>query len=303
MKTLAAHLRYFVSDAADEWRRSPGPNVLATATIAAVLFVAGLNMLLLANLAANVGRWKNDLRVSVYLADGATGPDVESLQGRLGALPGVARVDIVDKAEALRRFRASFPALADLPADLGTNPLPASLEVVLRPGPPARESAAAVTDLVAKNPAVEEVRYDQAFLERVESLLGIARWGGTALGALVFTAVAFVVAAVLRLTVYARQDEIDIMLLVGASRGFVRGPFLVAGLAQGLGGGVAALGLVEIARRAALSRGGSHQGDLLALVAGNTLPSRPALGLVAAGAALGLVSAWFAVRETRDRPA
>ena len=52
MKTLAAHLRYFVSDAADEWRRSPGPNVLATATIAAVLFVAGLNMLLLANLAA-----------------------------------------------------------------------------------------------------------------------------------------------------------------------------------------------------------------------------------------------------------
>jgi len=301
VKTFIAHFRYFVADAADEWRRSPGPNLLATATLAAVLFVAGLNMLLLSNLSANVGRWKNDLRVSVYLVDDAPAKEVQSLEERLSALPGVARVDAVGKDEALRRFRASFPSLADVPADLGANPLPASLEVVLRSGSPAREAASAIGSLAAIHPAVEEVRYDQAFLERVEALLGIARWGGVALGALVFTAVAFVVAGVLRLTVYARQDEIDIMLLVGASPAFVRGPFLVAGAAQGLGGGVTALILVEISRRCALAYGGAHRGDLLDLAGGNPLPLQPAFGLVAAGAALGLLSAWFAVRETRDR--
>lgn len=141
MSPVIAHLRYFVSDAVDEWRHSPGPNLLATATLAAVMFVAGLNFLILANLKAHVGRWKNDLRVSVYLVDGARAADVDALYAKISAVPGVARVERVDKDEALRRFRASFRDLADVPAELETNPLPASLEVVLDSGPQARDTA------------------------------------------------------------------------------------------------------------------------------------------------------------------
>ena len=300
MSSVLAHLRYFVADAADEWRHSPGPNLLATTTLAAVLFVAGMNLLVLANLKAHVARWKHDLRVSVYLVDEAQGPDVDALTAKITAVGGVARVDHIDKEEALQRFRASFKDLADLPADLSTNPLPASLEVMLDSGPQASRTAQSVREAVAGSVAVEEVRYDQAFLDRIEALLDVAGWGTAGLGLVVLTAVAFVVSSVLRLTVYARRDEIDIMRLVGAGPMLVRGPFLVAGIGQGLVGALLALFFVEAVRRTARAYVGSQPGELLDLAAGQPLPFGPSGFVVLIGTLLGFASAWFAVRQAGD---
>jgi len=297
---LVAHLRYSVSDAVDEWRHSPGPNLLATATLAAVMFVAGLNLLILANLKSHVGRWKGDLRVSVYLVDDARVEDVDALYAKLSVVSGVARIERVDKDEALRRFRVSFKSLADVPSELGTNPLPASLEVVLDSGPLARDTARKVGDAIAGAIVVEEIRYDQAFLDRIDALLDIARWGGASLGIVVLTAVAFIVSGVLRLTVHARRDEIDIMHLVGAPPMLVRGPFLVAGVVQGLGGGLLGLVLVEAVRRAARGYAGTTPGGLLDLAAGSPLPAGPSCFVALVGVVLGFASAWFAVREAAD---
>src|SRR4029453_5435733 len=130
-------------------------------------------------------------------------------------------------------------------------------------GPQARDTARAVGDAVAGAGVVEEVRYDQAFLDRIDTLLAVARWGGAGLGLVVLTAVAFIVSGVLRLAVSARRDEIDIMHLVGAPPMLVRGPFLVAGIAQGLVGGLLGLFLVEAARRAAHAYAGTSPGGLL----------------------------------------
>ena len=292
-----AHLRYFVSDAVDEWKHSPGPNLLATATIAAVLFVAAVNLLVLNNVSAHVGTWKRDLRVSIYLEDGVDPAVAAELSGRLGALPGVSRVESVDKDEALARFRAAFPDLAAIPDELGGNPLPASLEVLLDPGPEAQQAASTIAETARAHAGVEEVRFDQAFLDRLDGILRVARWGGAGLGVVVLVAVGLVVAGVLRLTVHARRDEIEIMRLVGASPFFVRGPFLVAGLAQGWMGGLAALFLAEAVRRAAVTYAGVRTGDLTDLLAGRALPFPPSLVIVAIGATLGAISAWFAVRD------
>lgn len=299
MSVLLAHFRYFVSDALDEWRHSPGPNVLAAATLSAVLFVAGLNLLLLSNLSARVGAWKSELRVSIYLADGAQAGDIEALREKVAATTGVERVVHVDKDEALRRFQRSFADLADVPSELGTNPLPASLEVELASGPRARDTAREIGAAVGESPAVEEVRYDQSFLDRVDGLLDIARWGGLALGAVVLAAVGIVVGGVLRLSVHARRDEIEIMHLVGAPPMLVRGPFLVAGLVQGLMGGGLAVFLVEAVRRVARRYAGDGSGAFDVL-AGNPLPLGPACLIAGIGASLGVVAAWFAVREARE---
>jgi cell division transport system permease protein len=297
VSALIAHLRYFISDASDEWRHAPGPNLLATATLAAVLFVAAVNLLALANVSAQVGKWKKDLRVSVYLADDADAVKTEELHARLTTIAGVARVETIDKDEALRRFRASFPELSDVPEGLGANPLPASLEVILEPGPGSRAAAEAITQAARSSPAVEEVRFDQAFLDRLDAILGVARLGGGALGIVVLAAVGLVVAGVLRLTVHARRDEIEIMRLVGASPLFVRGPFLVAGLVQGWLGGLLALFAAEAVRRAAVTYAGG--GGLTELLVGRPLPLAPSLAIVTIGATVGIASAWFAVREAR----
>ncbi|HEX4824667.1 MAG TPA: permease-like cell division protein FtsX [Candidatus Polarisedimenticolaceae bacterium] len=287
-----AHLRYFVTDALDEWRHSPGPNVLAAATLAAVLFVAGVNLLLLTNLSARVAGWKSDLRLSIYLADGASASDVETLRAKVQGVAGVEKIEYVDKDEALARFRKSFKDLADVPTELGTNPLPASLEVYLGGGAQAKVTAQNIGSAASGSKAVEEVRYDQAFLDKVDSLLDVARWGGSALGLVILAAVGFVVAGVLRLTVHARRDEIEIMHLVGAPPMLVRGPFLVTGLVHGLAGAALAIFAVEAARRAATLY---TAGDgLFGIVAGRPLALAPAALLVGTGALLGLASAWLA---------
>ncbi len=302
MSALTARLRYFLEDALDEWRHSPGVNLLATATLASVLAVAGCVLVVLASVDAHLEAWRRDVRVDVYLEDSVTAQEQLALTARLRTMPGVSRVVYVPKGEALRRFRESFGDLADLPAELGTNPLPASLEAYLAPGPDAAREARAVLAALTGSGGVEEIRFDRAWLDRLDAVLGVAREAGGIAGMLVLAAVMFVMASVLRLAVYARRDEIEIMLLVGATPGFVRGPFLVAGLTQGIVAAAASLAAVEGVRRACLAWAGERPGALLDRVAGRALPPGLAALVVGVGAAVGLLGALLAVqRAARGR--
>lgn len=300
MRRTLALLRYFAEDALEEWRHSPGAAALATATVAAVLFVGALAVLVGANVRRGLEERSRDARVEVYLLDDASETAIAEVRVALEGLPGVSRVAFVDRDEALRRFRAVFHSLADVPETLGENPLPASFEAFLVPGPAADETARLVASSVGPMSGVEEVRFDRAMLARVESLLGLARWGIGGIGAVVAAAVVFVVAGVTRLAVYSRREEVDVMLLVGATPSFVRGPFLLAGAAQGAIAALAALGTAELARRGALSQAGSDPAALIGLALGHPLPPAGAASILGAGTVVGLLSAWFAVRGVRE---
>jgi cell division transport system permease protein len=297
MSRVLGRLRYFLSDAVDEWRFSPGVNLLAIATLAFALFIAGLVLLVLSNVSGVLGSIQDEAPVQAFLRDGVSPEARAEVEARIRAVPGVAAVHFVDKEEALRRFRQSFGDLADLAGEIGSNPLPASLDATLVQGPQGAEAAEAVVRALQGIAAVEEVRYDRAWRDRLEAFLLAARGGGAGLAVLVFAAVAFVMANVLRLAVYARREEIEIMLLVGATPSFVRGPFLVAGLLQGLVASVLALGLVEGVRRAVLAYAGSLPGALLDLAAGRPLALTLALLLAAVGLAVGFAGSYLAVRR------
>jgi len=291
-------LRFFVTDAWDEWRHSPGVNLLAVATLGAALFLAGLVMLLIGNIQTNVVHLREDIRVDVYLDDAVPAVTRQALRSELQALDGVSRVDYIDKQQAHERYKTWANEMADLVGELEDNPLPASLEVFLSAGPRAEEIGSEIVVGFAGRQGVEEVRFDRDWLRRLESLLGLARIGGAALAVVIFAAVVFVMASVLRLAVLARRTEIEIMLLVGATPGFVRGPFLVAGLAQALLSSAGALLLIETARRAALAYAGGGSLALLDLVAARPLPLAPSLLLVFVGLLVSLAGSAFAVRQS-----
>jgi len=293
---IANRLRFFVADAWDEWRHSPGVNLLATVTLSATLALAGLVLLVLSNLERELELQRADVRVHVFLRDDADPEAVDALAAELSAMPGVAGVDRVDQEEALRRYREWAGSLAGLADELATNPLPASLEVTLVPGPQAQEQGEAILAAVRGRPAVEEGRFERDWLAKLEALLDLARLGGSGLALVVFGAVIFVMASVLRLAVYARKDEIEIMLLVGATPAFVRGPFLVAGLGQGIVASVLALGIVEGARLWTLSHGQAQSVALIRLIVDRPLPATESVLVVLAGLAVSLASAFFAVR-------
>jgi cell division transport system permease protein len=291
-------MRYFITDAWDEWRHSPGVNLLAVGTLVAALFLAGLVMLVVSNVESRVRLLHEEIRVEVYLADDARPAAVEELRQELAAVEGVTEVTYIDKSEALRRYRQWAAGMAELIADLEVNPLPATIEVFLQPGPEVEQLGQAIAVQVSGRQGVEDVRFDRDWLRRLEALLALARIGGSGLALLVFAAVAFVMASVLRLAVYARRNEIEIMLLVGATPAFVRGPFLVAGLGQGAVASGVALLFVESVRWTALAYSGSGPVALLDLLVASPLSLQLSLLLVAVGLAVSLAGAYFAVRRS-----
>jgi len=295
---LVHRLRYFVTDAWDEWRHSPGVNLLAVVTLATTLFLAGLVMLVLSNLEHQLQLQRDNIQVQVYLTDEIDAGRHAAVQLELVRMAGVADVDYIDKNEAVRRYSEWAEQLVDLLDELETNPLPASFEVTLEAGPDAEANGEAIVAALTGRPVVEEVRFDRDWLRKLEALLGLARIGGSGLAVIVFAAVMIVMASVLRLAVYARRDEIDIMLLVGATPSFVRGPFLVAGLGQGLLASILAVLLVEGARRGALAYAGAESIALIDLVLERGLPLEWAGLMVVVGLAVSMVSAFFAVRAS-----
>lgn len=302
MSALLSRLRYFVADAADEWRSNPGVNALATATLASVLFAAGLVLLVVHNVRVRLETWQRDVRVEVYLEDSATDEARDGIRHRLSASPGVSRVAFVTKEEALDRFRRSFGSLADLVPELGENPLPQSFEAFLVPGAGAAAAARSVASSLRGVPGVEDVRFDLEWLDRLDASLRLARAGGAAAALAVLSVVVLVIAGVVRLAVHARREEIDVMLLVGASPALVRGPFLVSGIAQGLAAATIGIVLSEASRRLFLSWAKAAPRAVVDLVASQPLSLRHGLLLAAVGVSVGTAAAWVAVRRASRLP-
>jgi cell division transport system permease protein len=291
-------LRYFVADAWDEWRHSKGVNLLALGTLTSALFLAGVALLVIGNVDRRIQTLRGDVRVEIYLADGHVPEQRKAIQDELRAIEAVARVEFVDKDEALRRYQVWASGLPELIEDLETNPLPESLEVYFEPEAMTRENPASIEARVGRLPAVEDVRFGDEWLERLESMLGVARVGGSGLAVIILIAVVVVMASVLRLAVYSRREEIDIMRLVGATPSFIRGPFLVAGAAQGVIASVLALVLLEGVRRAVLSYSGTGARVLIDLFAAHPLPRGLAVVLLVVGLLVSMAGSYFAVRES-----
>jgi cell division transport system permease protein len=240
---------YFFEEAFESLWRSRLMNALSVVTITVSLFVLGAFLTVAAALNDVVERWARKVQVVFYVEDGLEARIRQSLEDRLRADPAVLGTLHVSRSEAVARFRAMFHDLGSLPDDLGENPFPASVEVTLRPE---HQSVIEVQRLVRdheKAPGVTEVQYDLLWIERLATAARVVRGVGAFLGAILVAAGVFTISNVIRLTVYARRDELDIMRLVGATRAYVKGPFVTEGLIQGgLGGGLAA-GLLLLGTR------------------------------------------------------
>jgi cell division transport system permease protein len=238
-------LRYFFVEAAASLWRGRAAALLAVITIAVGLFVLGFFLLLNANLQQVVSRWSESAELSIYLDDAATGEQLKAIAELADRSGMVARRDYVSKEAALARFRTDFPDLASTAGALDGNPFPASFELQLHSG--VREATGAVDGLVTSLSAmagVSDVRYDREWLARLNAVVRGARIAGAVIVAMLAVAAAMTVANVVRLAAAARQDEIEIMQLVGAPFAYVRGPFLAEGILQGGAGAVLALVLL-----------------------------------------------------------
>jgi cell division transport system permease protein len=234
-------LRYAFDEALTSLWRGRQAGLLSTLTIALALFVLGGFLVVTANLERLGAEWSKAAELSVYLNDDITAGDRRAVEIVLAPSDLIAAHEYVSKADALARFKQTFGDLAAAVDGVGGNPLPASLDVRLRPGPGMSARVDSLATSVQQMPGVADVRYDRQWLTRVLSAITVMRGVGVVLGSVLAIAAALTVANVVRLALYARRDELDIMNLVGAPQAYIRGPFVMEGMLQGGLGALVAL--------------------------------------------------------------
>lgn len=295
-------IKYSVRQACASLRRSGAAVIFAVLPIALALVVLGAVLLATSNVERLLAQWAAAAEFSVYLDDDATSEQrgvIEALVDASGIADGR---EYVSKAEALARFRREYAELAPLAADLDENPFPASLEVRVRPEAEADGRVDALVRRLAAAPGVADVRYDREWIARVSRVLGAVRAVGFALAALMAVAAGVTVAAVVRLGLDARRDELEIMELVGAPLSFIRGPFVVEGLLQGGCGAVLALAALWVGWTALEASWGSTLAALTGGTALQFLPWSMVAGILAGGMAVGAVGGFAAARHARATP-
>ena len=266
------------------WRsgRSTAFAVLAIALAAVVL---GTLLLVTWNVDRVIGQWTDASEFSVFLRDDATSEQRGAIEAAIDQSGVSDGRDYVSKAQALARFRSEFADLASLTSDFDQNPFPASLEVRVRPDAARNGRADLLISQLAGLPGVADVRYDREWLTRAAAGLNAVRSAGYALALLMAVAAAVTVAAVVRLGLHARSDEVEIMKLVGSPISFIRGPFIAEGLLQGGLGAITAIALLWAGFAAIRAWWG---GDLSTVLDGSVIQFLPArlVSLLVAGAML-----------------
>src|SRR5712691_6610110 len=281
-------LRYAVQEAFASLWRGRQAGLLSTATIALALFVLGGFLVVTANLERLGAEWGNAAELSAYLKDEVSPAERRAVEAALSPSEIIASHEYVSKADALVRFKQTFGELATAVDGLGDNPLPASIEVRLRPGPGAGAGVDGLGDRMRQMPGVADVRYDRQWLTRVLAAIGIIRGVGLVLGAVLTVAAALTVANVVRLALYARRDELEIMQLVGAPQAYIRGPFVMEGVLQGGIGALVALSALGVAFLALRGRYLAPLASAMNMSSIRFLPAELCVGLILGG----VVAAW-----------
>ncbi|HWM93483.1 MAG TPA: permease-like cell division protein FtsX [Thermoanaerobaculia bacterium] len=298
--TLFQALAYFFREALVNLLRGWKTSFVAVLTIAVSLLLGGAFLLASRNLLESVQRWRQEMRVVVYLRPATPDAVLARLAAEASRAPWVASAQAVSPQEARARFRDIFPGLSGLVEGWEEEPLPASIEVSLRDGRDGENRRAEVQAWIdgwRRRPEVEMVDDDREWLGQLETLVAIGRGIGLALSGVLLGAAIFTIGSVIRLTAFLHQEEISILRLVGATEFYIRGPFYTEGLLQGLiGGGLATGGLYLLYQAAAARSAESLVASVL--TTGFLSPGQTAF-LVLLGGGAGLLGAIASLRRER----
>ena len=288
-------VRYLFGGAAKAWARNFGAVIPALSSMTLLLLLSGLVGLAAFSLQRLAAAQEGQAAVlHVYLRDDATADSVAALRAKLTSDQRVASVGYTSKANALQQAQRR-PGLGNLATVADDNPYPASFDIRLH----SVQDEGAVASSVSNNPAVDPVlptSYNPGSAQRIQQALTIVAVVGIAFLLLLgFVAVA-VTANSIRAAIYARQDEVEIMQLVGAPRWMVRGPFLVEGA---LTGGIAGLVAGAVTLGVSLLVMTATSSAFAQVAPGVTIATCLATsGLVLlAGLALGTLASLFSVRQ------
>lgn len=239
-------LFYLLREAVANMRTNRTTTVVAVATTAFTFACVGVFLLLYVNLRALAGTLQEDVKVAIYVADNLSREAIADLDRRLNADRAVASVAYVSKEQALAEFQSQFPSESHLLEGLGQNPLPASFVVKVAPQFQSSDAVKRWVERTKSLPGVAQVEYSQDWIETLATMTRSIELAAMGVGLILSTASVTIIANTIRLTLYARRGEIEILQLIGATTSFVRIPYLLEGALLGALGSALSLVMLKV---------------------------------------------------------
>jgi cell division transport system permease protein len=237
---MSLNLLYSIREGFQGLRRARFAAVLTISTIGITLSLFGVFSIFTVNIQTIVNEFKGKMVLEVFIDNSLAAQQVQLLQEKISKEDGIEEVNYISKEEALKRFQTEF---GQDPIDLlGDNPLPQSFEVKLQSSQRTPVKAGQITKKLEQLQGVDEVIYHGTLFSLVDRYSRIILFVDIALLCVVLLSAILLIANTLRLTILSQRKTIYIMVLVGATKGFIRRPYLIQGLIEGgIGGGLAAL--------------------------------------------------------------
>ncbi|MCZ7626485.1 MAG: ABC transporter permease [Candidatus Methylomirabilis sp.] len=221
---MSEKLKYLLTYALTNLVRAGWGGLASITSIAVSFVIIGIFVLLIQHVNALVAQWQEQFQVSVFLDDQITPLQMDILKRRIENEAAVKAFTFTTKEEALVNFRRELKGQESLLEGLGDNPLPASFQLKIHEGYQSPEALKGLSAYLGRLEGVEEIQYGQEWVERMSQAAQLIKLLGTIIGAVLTLGSAMIVSNTIRLAVYARAQEIEIMRLVGATKAFVRAP-------------------------------------------------------------------------------
>ncbi len=270
-------------------------NFVTIVTIGLSVLIFSAFLLLYINAGSVLKQWIKDIRIMAYLDESVSKEQIKTLRKKIESIPYVRKVKFISKDNALEIFKKQLKNQASLVEGMKENPLPHAFEIY----PDISGENWTKTEIIAKTikayKHIETVEYGKEWLARFVNIMNLFRLTGYGLGGLLFMATSFFMANTIRLVLYSRRDEIEIMRLVGATDGFIKDPFYIHSLLMGITGGISGLLALFLIFRLISPEAAAYLSGTF--VYPEFLPVRFSAGILAGSVFVGWLGCFFSLRQ------
>jgi cell division transport system permease protein len=264
-------------------------NFFSITIICLTFLTVGVFLALANNLEHVAEQISNNMAAVFFLDKDVSEEQRNAIEKELERSPLVLETTFVSAEQAVEKFREKFPELEGIIDNIKINPFPPSIETTFREKTISFREASGLLTRIKNMPGVEDVQFNQEWVDRVNSFSRLAKAVGFFLGGILVLASFFIISNVIKLNVFARKDEIEILRLVGATNTFIRVPFLLEGITLGIIGGLVSLFLLLLLINSIPIYLGSRLGVLNELINFRYLSLSQSVTIVAEGGIIGFL--------------
>ncbi len=230
---------YYIEETIDNLKTNRLTAFLAILTLSLTLVILEIFILLYYNLESITHSIRSDVKLVAFLSDDLSQMEIDTIKNVLAREKGTAGIRYVSKEKALEEFKIDLKDGVGILKDIGENPLPASFELKILPSVQSDNEVRLFIERVKGIKGIEEISFSMDWINNLNAFLNFLKLVGLFLGSLLGAGVITIISNTIKLTIYSRSEEIEIMRLMGATNGFIKIPFLLEGSLMGsLGAGI-----------------------------------------------------------------